>query len=137
MQDKEQQHQAAFVSKDPSDFDAHQAHWEKMLANPEILNRTVVVDGEVIGSIGRWMMDGVAQITYWFGKEFTGKSYATNALKMFLELDQTRPIEGRAAFDNFASMRVLEKCGFVKTGTDLYFSNARNAEIEEVIFELR
>lgn len=136
MQDKEQQQQAAFVHEDPSDHAAHLAHWAKILNNPEILNRTIVVDSEVIGNIGSWPMDGVRQLTYWIGKEHSGKGYATEAVRLFLEVDTTRPIEGRCAFDNAASARVLEKSGFTKTGTDLYFANARNAEIEELIFQL-
>jgi RimJ/RimL family protein N-acetyltransferase len=136
MQDKEQQQQAAFVSKDPSDHEAHLAHWEKMRANPEIVNRTVVVDGVVVGSVGSWVMDGMRQVTYWVGREHCGKGYATQALVKLLSLIPERPIEGRCAFDNYASARVLEKAGFSKVGTDRYFANARDEEIEESIFQL-
>jgi RimJ/RimL family protein N-acetyltransferase len=40
------------------------------------------------------------------------------------------------AFDNQGSQKVLEKCGFVKIGTDKGFANARQAEIEEYIYKL-
>jgi [ribosomal protein S5]-alanine N-acetyltransferase len=58
------------------------------------------------------------------------------ALKNFLKLELTRPIFGRVAFDNKGSQRVLEKCGFIKIGTDKGFANARQAEIEEYIYNL-
>jgi len=41
------------------------------------------------------------------------------------------------AKDNIASVRVLEKCGFVISGYDQGFANARGEEIEEVIMILK
>ena len=136
MQDKESLWQAAFTSADPSDLDSHTKHWEKILGDPETLNRTVLADGEVVGSVARYFMDGTAQVTYWIGSEFHNKSIATKALAQLLELDQSRPIEARTAFDNLASARVLEKNGFVVVGEDTYFANARGAEIGEIIWRL-
>ena len=47
-----------------------------------------------------------------------------------------RPLLGRAAADNVASLRVLEKCGFVFVGESRGHSNARDAEIVEVLLRL-
>jgi RimJ/RimL family protein N-acetyltransferase len=47
-----------------------------------------------------------------------------------------RPLHARAAADNIASVRVLEKCGFVVTGHDRGFANARGTEIDEVLLTL-
>jgi RimJ/RimL family protein N-acetyltransferase len=69
-------------------------------------------------------------------KEYWRKGIATAALKAFLSIEKVRPIYGRAAFDNFGSIAVLEKCGFEKIGTDKGFANARGKEIEEIIFKL-
>ncbi|HEY4619198.1 MAG TPA: hypothetical protein VIH09_13485 [Flavobacterium sp.] len=33
-------------------------------------------------------------------------------------MELTRPLYGRVAFDNFGSQKVLEKCAFMKIGTD-------------------
>ncbi len=136
MQDKESLWQAAFTSSDPSDLDAHNKHWEKILNDPQILNRTIVSDGVVVGSVGRYFMDGVAQVTYWIGSEFKNKGIATAALAKLLVIDQTRPMESRTAFDNEASARVLQKNGFSVVGTDKYFANARGEEIAETIWRL-
>ncbi|WP_236668947.1 GNAT family N-acetyltransferase [Hymenobacter rubidus] len=78
----------------------------------------------------------VTWVTYWIDKEFWGQGIATAALHEFLQLEPARPIYGRTAFDNQGSQKVLEKCGFVKTGTDKGFANARQAEIEEYIYKL-
>ena len=53
-----------------------------------------------------------------------------------MQIELTRPIFGRVAFDNFGSQKVLEKCGFVKIGLDKGFANARQTEIEEFIYKL-
>ena len=62
---------------------------------------------------------------------------ATRALAAFVGGLAARPLLARAAADNAASIRVLEKCGFVLVGRDRGFANARGAEIEEVVMELR
>jgi RimJ/RimL family protein N-acetyltransferase len=48
-----------------------------------------------------------------------------------------RPLRARAAADNAGSIRVLEKCGFVVTGRDRGFANARGEETDEVLLTLR
>ena len=58
------------------------------------------------------------------------------ALSAFVGGLAERPLYARAAADNIASIRVLEKCGFVLIGRDRGFANARGAEIEEVVLEL-
>lgn len=136
MQDKESLWQAAFTSADPSDLDAHNKHWERILNDPQILNRTILSDGVVVGSVGRYFMDGVAQVTYWIGSEFKNKGIATATLAKLVVIDQTRPMEARTAFDNAASARVLQKNGFSVVGTDKYFANARGEEIAETIWRL-
>lgn len=50
---------------------------------------------------------------------------------------ETWPLFARAAKDNIASIRVLEKGGFKLSGHDMGFANARGEEIEESIYMLR
>jgi RimJ/RimL family protein N-acetyltransferase len=134
--DQEANYLAAFTSKDPNDKTAYIEKYSTHLADPTINNRTIKVDGEIAGSIAKFVIENNAEITYWIDKRFWGQGIATTALKKFLEIERTRPIYGRVAFDNYGSQRVLEKCGFVKIGTDIGFANARQAEIEEYIYKL-
>jgi RimJ/RimL family protein N-acetyltransferase len=134
--DQEANYLAAFTSKDPNDKTAYIEKYSTHLADPTINNRTIKVDGEIAGSIAKFVIENDAEITYWIDKRFWGQGIATTALKKFLEIERTRPIYGRVAFDNYGSQRVLEKCGFVKIGTDIGFANARQAEIEEYIYKL-
>jgi ribosomal-protein-alanine N-acetyltransferase len=134
--DEEANHMAAFTQPDPHDKEAYMTKWAKNLANNGISMYTIIYDGQIVGSVLAWPLEGEPQISYWLGKEFWGKGIATQAAKGFLELFSDRPIYGRIAFDNTRSMRVLTKCGFKQQGADKYYSNARKQEIEEWIFKL-
>lgn len=134
--DEEANRLAAFTAKDPHDKAAYNEKYEKHLADPAINMQTIKADGEIVGSIAKFVLQGEAGITYWIDKKFWGHGIATIALNDFLKIEQTRPICGRVTFDNYGSQKVLEKCGFVKTGKDKGFANARQTEIEEYIYKL-
>lgn len=134
--DEEANHLAAFTAKDPNDKNAYLEKYGKHLADPTINMRTILVDGVVVGSIAKFVMHNDAGITYWIDRKFWGQGIATKALNDFLKIEQARPIYGHTAFDNLGSQKVLEKCGFVKIGSDKGFANARQAEIEEFIYKL-
>ena len=129
-------HMAAFTAKDPDDWPAFLAHWAKVRADSGITIRTILVAGQVAGSVLVHGWFGEPEISYWIGREFWGRGVATAALRLFLAEVTVRPLYARAASDNAGSIRVLEKCGFVKAGEARGFANARGAEIGEVIFRL-
>lgn len=134
--DKEGAYLAAFMAKDHTDKSAYIDKYTKLLANPAVNNQTIILGNDIVGSIAKFMMEGDSEITYWIDRKFWGKGIATQALNEFLVIETSRPIFGRVAFDNLGSQRVLEKCGFVKEGTDKGFANARQSEIEEFIYKL-
>lgn len=134
--DEEARRLAAFTNKDSADRAAYIERYTTYLSDPEKNLQTILVDDVIAGSVSKFEMGGEAQVTYWIAKSFWGKGVATTALKLFLEIEAMRPIFAGVAFDNFGSQRVLEKCGFIKTGTDRGFANARGAEIEEYLYKL-
>jgi RimJ/RimL family protein N-acetyltransferase len=129
---------AAFTARDPTDWAAFAAKWAKIL-DDRTLAKTILCDGQVAGSVSRFVApwSGQHEVTYWVGREYWGRGVATRALAGFVGLVAVRPLYARAAWDNVASIRVLEKCGFVPIGRDRGFANARGAEVEEVVLELR
>jgi RimJ/RimL family protein N-acetyltransferase len=128
---------AAFTAKDPSDRDAFYAHWKRILADPTVIIKTILVDGRVAGSVLSYEDEGKPEVSYWIGKEYWGRGIATRALAEFLiSGNKVRPIHARAAKDNLASLRVLAKCGFIITGEAKGFANARGTEIEELVLTL-
>ncbi|MEY4903309.1 MAG: hypothetical protein RLZZ292_1124 [Bacteroidota bacterium] len=134
--DEEANYLAAFTAKDPSDKKAYIEKYAKHLADPTINMQTINVNDGIVGSIAKFFIETDAEITYWIDRKFWGQGIATTALNDFLSMEQVRPIYGRVAFDNYGSQKVLEKCGFVKIGTDTGFANARQAVIEEYIYKL-
>lgn len=129
-------HMAAFVSRDPEDRAAFDAHWNRLRADERILLRVIEVDDELAGSVSSFPMEGDLEITYWIGESFWGRGIATAALKAFLQIQTERPLVARAAKDNHGSVRVLEKCGFRHQTDDRGFARARGQEIDEVVMLL-
>jgi RimJ/RimL family protein N-acetyltransferase len=134
--DKEGSYLAAFMPKNADDKEAYLKKYTSFLSNPTINMVTIKMNNEIVGSLSKFVMEDKAEITYWIDRKFWGQGIASTALQQFLETEQTRPIYGRVAFDNYGSQKVLEKCGFVKIGKDKGFASARQAEIEEYIYIL-
>jgi RimJ/RimL family protein N-acetyltransferase len=130
-------HMAAFTAKDPSDRQAFDTHWARIRASETVLIKTILCDEQVTGSVLSFEDFGQPEVSYWLGRQYWGKGIATRALILFLDIQKTRPLYAHAAMDNLASIRVLEKSGFVITGRDKGFANARGQKIEELIFTLK
>ena len=136
--DPDANYMAAFTARDPTDRNAFMAHWARILNDEAITIQTILFDGQVAGSVSCYKDEefGELEITYWIGKEYWGKGIATRALSKFLDLVSVRPLYGRAAKDNVASLRVMQKCGFFICGEGNGFANARGKEVEEYILKL-
>jgi len=134
--DEEGIYLAAFTSKDPSDKDYYMERQKRFLKDKTINAQTIFCGDEIAGSIAKFEIEGEPELTYWIGRNYWNQGIATYALQEFLKTETVRPIMGRTAFDNIGSQRVMEKCGFKKTGTDKGFANARGKETEEFIYIL-
>ena len=106
---------ADFPARDREAFDAH---WERVLGDPKLTSKTIVFEGQVAGNIGSWEDNGRRLVGYWLGREFWGKGLATKALAELIEELGRRPIYAYVAKTNVGSIRVLEKCGFVRSDED-------------------
>ncbi len=121
---------AAVASRDEEAFTEH---WRKILADPHSLIRTVLYDGDVAGNVLSFERDGLREVGYWIGRDHWGKGIATRALDELLDEDTTRPIYARVASDNFGSVRVLEKCGFVVLRSEWVEDDTRDDRFEELL----
>lgn len=79
------------------------------------------------------------EIGYHIAKRYTCNGYATEALKMFLpeicnEL-KIKEIYATSLKENVASVRVLEKCGFIKTYEGLGKYQGKDKEIIKEIYQ--
>jgi RimJ/RimL family protein N-acetyltransferase len=80
-------------------------------------------DGTLIGAMGVIdPPDGSIEVGYWFGIDYQGKGYASEALWATLDQLATdpllapRPVFAETRPDNAASIRLLTKTGFYATG---------------------
>jgi RimJ/RimL family protein N-acetyltransferase len=106
---------AGVGGRDQAAFDEH---WDKILADPQSLIRTVVVEGEVAGHVLSFERNGRREVGYWIGRDHWGRGVATAALVAFLGEERTRPLHAGVEPANGASLRVLEKRGFAVCGED-------------------
>jgi RimJ/RimL family protein N-acetyltransferase len=128
---------AAFTSPNRGELASFLEFWRsKVLADPENVTRSVLVDEQLVGYVVKFQMFGKPSVAYWLAREFWGRGVATGALRSFLGEMRERPLHARVASDNHASLRVLEKCGFTVVNRERAFANARNAEVEELLLEL-
>ena len=76
-------------------------------------------DGTYIGYVQAVPFDdGTWEVGYHIGANYTKKGYATEAVKAFLPVIMPKlglnRIKGICLADNFASRKVMERCGFAK-----------------------
>jgi RimJ/RimL family protein N-acetyltransferase len=57
-------------------------------------------------------------------------------MRLYLDVLHERPVRARVAADNAGSIAVLEKLGFHRIGAERGFANARDTDIDELIYRL-
>lgn len=134
--DPESIRMAAFTAQDQTDRRAFLDRMSRLRADTSASNRVIDVDGDVAGTIACFRIDDRLEVTYWVERTHWGKGIASAALQLLLAETAERPVYARAASDNVASLRVLEKAGFRRVGVDRGFALGRGEEIEETILRL-
>ena len=83
--------------------------------------------------------DGTWEIGYHIAKNFTGKGYATEAVKAFLPTMarklNIKDVYGICLAENLASVRVLEKCGFTQIYQGLGNYQGKEEQIIKTIWK--
>jgi RimJ/RimL family protein N-acetyltransferase len=102
---------AGVPSRDRSAFDAH---WTKIRADPECVLRTVVDGGTPVAAVMCFPRDGQRELGYWVAREHWGRGIASAAVAAFLADYPVRPLGAKLLATNTASLRVLERAGFVE-----------------------
>lgn len=83
--------------------------------------------------------EGAWEIGYHIAKDFTGKGYATEAVKAFLpamaQKLNLKEVYGICLAENTASVRVLEKCGFTQIYHGLGNYQGKEAQIVKSVWK--
>lgn len=102
----------------------------------------IEVQGEAAGGIGIHPLDDVyrrtAEIGYWLAEPFWGKGIITDAVRAFVPVafSQTDLVRIQAGIfsNNPASMRVLEKCGFIREAVHRNAITKNGVMMDEVMY---
>lgn len=124
---------AAFPSRE---WPVFEAHWKRIRLESTNVTRTIVVNGEVAGNIGSFVVDDQRFVGYWLGRPYWGRGVATRAVGAFLVDVAFRPLFAHVADHNAGSRRVLEKNGFLLIGQHRSVSTGALPEIIELSFQL-
>jgi RimJ/RimL family protein N-acetyltransferase len=128
--DPEAARRSRFVPRERERF---MTHWvTKILGDPDVFVQTIDIDGAVAGNVVAWWVeDGRRFIGYWCGRQYWGRGVGTRAVTLFLRRELARPLYADPFAGNHGSVRLLEKCGFVRAGTE------GHGEAEQILFVLR
>lgn len=137
MRDPEAVRMAAFTTADPDDRRAFDARWARHLADPGIRMRAVEADGAFAGTVAAFTLEGDREVTYWIRRTLWGRGIATAALMLLVAAEPTRPLHARVAEANLGSRRVLERAGFVPTGSETSYAAGAGEPVVELLLELR
>jgi len=131
--DPESNRMAVTNARDRESFDGL---WERIFADERVVARAIVVGDELVGSISIFQSDGHDSVGYWVAREWWGKGIASRALELLLLESPKRPLHARVARSNAASIRVLERCGFVCTGSRHFPGDDRFPACDESLYIL-
>lgn len=126
----------AMAVANPRSHDEFLRHWQRVLTDPAVIARTIEYEGRVAGSISSFPLDGRPSVGYWLGERYWGRGIASAALGLLLGEVPTRPLWARVATSNAASVRVLEKAGFIVHDTMMSEATPRFPACEEFLMRL-
>src|SRR2546423_9333073 len=127
---------AAFTRSNPSDRSAFDAHYERVRSDPSNTLLAIDDDGEFVGTVGSFTMEGEREVTYWIARARSRHGAASRALRAFIAIESTRPLYGRVASHNAASAKVLARAGFIEVGSEMSFAPGVGADVVERIYRL-
>ena len=90
QQEKDAIYMAAFTSKNPADRKAFNNHWEKIIGDETVLIKTIISEDYVVGHVLSYETERKPEVSYWIGHKYWGKGIATQALKIFLAVVNTK-----------------------------------------------
>lgn len=120
----------------PRSAEAFEAHWANVLRDPSVTAKAILLGEVLVGTVSCFWRDGQANVGYWISREHWGKGIASRALELLLHEVATRPLYASAATNNTASLRVLQKCGFVVEQVQLSPATDRFSEREVALLVL-
>lgn len=133
QRDPESVAMAEFPSRERAEFDAH---WARILVDPAVLVRTIEANGVPVGNVTTFERAGEREVGYVLARTHWGRGIATRALRLFLAVEPARPLVARVVKHNAGSIRVLEKCGFVRAGECSWPPEETGGQLTDWVYRL-
>lgn len=111
--------------------------WDDTSDDPRIREKIILCDGAVVGKVSSFTVEDETHVGYLVAQSHWGKGIMSEALRLFLELIEHRPLKAHVASSNTGSRRVLEKCGFLLIDERESPETERYMACIEAIYELR
>lgn len=128
----------------PSPYTLADAHRFITMATGQTTSLFLAIDrgGEAVGGIGVHPLDDVrhrsADIGYWLSESLWGKGIVTDAVRSLLPVAFGRydivRLQAGIFSNNPASMRVLEKCGFIREAVHKNAITKNGVLLDEVLY---
>ncbi len=120
----------------PRSAEAFAAHWANILGDPSVTAMAILLGEDLVGTVSCFTHEGKAHVGYWVWRHHWGKGIASRALELLLNEVTPRPLYAHVAISNGASLRVLQKCGFVVVRVQMSPATDRFPECEEAVLML-
>jgi RimJ/RimL family protein N-acetyltransferase len=140
QQDKDAIHMAAFTAQNPEDKTAFEDKWHRILTDPDIKLRTILVSNEtgeqsVAGNVVVFPSELGREIGFWIIKQFWRCGVGQQAVSLFLNELKEPTLYARSAFDNSASIKILEANHFVYQSSETNYACGRDSDVKEHIYK--
>lgn len=136
MRDPEAIALASFTADDPDDRDAFDSWMSRNRANPGALSLVITEDGGFAGTAATFDVEDDREVTYWVARHAWGRGVATEAVRLLVMREPTRPLFARVAAHNRGSIAVLERNGFTEVSRLTSYAPGVKRDVEEIVFTL-
>ena len=136
MRDREAIAMAAFTAADPDDRAAFDAWIARQRSSDDVQFFVVTENGGFAGTAGAFTVDDDREVTYWIARHAWGRGVASEALRVLISREPTRPLFARAAAHNKGSIAVLERNGFAEVSRNVDYAPGLGRVVEEIVFTL-
>jgi RimJ/RimL family protein N-acetyltransferase len=127
---------AAFTRADTSDRRSFDAHYHRIRDNPDDTVLAVDDDGILVGDGRELSVRGGTRGDLLDRPGQWGRGLASAALRLFLDVESTRPLFARVAEHNAGSAKVLRRAGFVQIGAERSWAEGLGREVGETVHRL-
>nr|WP_274636679.1 GNAT family N-acetyltransferase [Microbacterium bovistercoris] len=136
LRDAEAIAMAAFTARDAADRTAFDEWIAARRASPDVSLHVITERGGFAGTVAAFTLDGDREVTFWLPRHAWGRGVATEALRLLVSREPTRPLFARVAAHNPGAIAVLEHNGFTEVSRDVAPTPGLGRDVEEIVYTL-